>query len=259
MDNIENEVASELAKQIPVKEIYGDAKELVKKAELLLPNKAYEWLQTRQLRSLIGKYNIEATKKLLLQKLECIDSALIEPPAYHIAIPATLALSYSMDSEELRSMYANLLAASMVKTTKQFVHPSFVEIIKQFSPDEAKVFNRLPPKGRHEPIVDITKEIEGHDGVFTHCSNISVLGFEAECEFPDNIPQYIDNLCRLGLTEIPTNSFLIDEWRYDKITEHNFFKQSIQSLQQFQIIKKSFGITDFGNSFKLVCLPDSTE
>lgn len=253
MDNFEAEVAKEVVKQLPINEMYEDFKELGKKAEYLLPQKCFEWLQQRQIRSMVGRANIEKTRKMLEKKLEFVDSTLIEPPESYIAFPALLALSYSMDSDELREMYANLLAASMTVTKKQYVHPAFVEIIKQMTPDEANIFKILPRKGLYEPIIDIIKVIDGYDGTFTHYSNVSVLGFEAECDFPENIPQNIDNLCRLGLTEIPVGSYLIDNWRYDKIINHNYFKQSVGELQKYQIQKKSFGITDLGNSFKNIC------
>ena len=64
--------------------------------------------------------------------------SIVSPEAY-IAVPALQAISYCKNSEELRNMYANLLATSMLNDKKEDVHPSFGEIIKQLSPDEARM------------------------------------------------------------------------------------------------------------------------
>ena len=77
------------------------------------------------------EYAIDETKKLLAQKLADVDPEKIVEPEPYVAVPAIQAISYSMNSEELRNLYANLLAKAMNSDTKDFVHPSFVEIIKQ--------------------------------------------------------------------------------------------------------------------------------
>lgn len=68
---------------------------------------------------------------------------MIESPDPHIAVPALQYISYCMDNDELRDMYANLLANSMNKVVKNGVHPGFVEIIKQLSPDEARLLKQF--------------------------------------------------------------------------------------------------------------------
>ncbi len=83
---------------------------------------------------------VEETKKILEAKLENIESGDIREPKLYVAIPAIQALSYSMDDECLRNLYANLLAKSMYVKTADKVLPAFVEIIKQLSPLDARVF-----------------------------------------------------------------------------------------------------------------------
>lgn len=48
-----------------------------------------------------------------------------------------------MDSEELRNMYANLLAKAMNVDEKDKVHPAFVELIKQMAPREALILDGI--------------------------------------------------------------------------------------------------------------------
>lgn len=83
------------------------------------------------------EYNVEATKKLLAMKLENTDPGKIVPPDMHIAVPALRAIAYSMDSPELRDMYANLLAQAMHADLKSSVRAAFVTIIEQMEPIDA--------------------------------------------------------------------------------------------------------------------------
>lgn len=56
------------------------------------------------------EYSIEETKKLLAQKLDNVDPEKIVEPEPYVAVPAIQAISYAMNSDELRNLYANLLA-----------------------------------------------------------------------------------------------------------------------------------------------------
>jgi hypothetical protein len=64
-------------------------------------------------------------------------------PKLSIAGPALEASKYFIEEESLRSMFAKLLANSMNKDTSQYVQTSFVEIIKQMSPLDAKNISEL--------------------------------------------------------------------------------------------------------------------
>lgn len=95
-----------------------------------------KWIMNRE-------YQIKETAKLLEERLKDVPPEQIETPAPHIAIPALQYISYCMDNHELREMYANLLASSMNTVVKNGVYPSYVEIIKQLSPDEAKILRYI--------------------------------------------------------------------------------------------------------------------
>lgn len=89
------------------------------------------------------EYAIDETKKLLAKKLEHVGEDKIVTPEPYVAVPAIQAISYSMNSKELRNLYANLLAKAMNSDTKDLVHPSFVEIIKQMSPTDSIIFKEI--------------------------------------------------------------------------------------------------------------------
>lgn len=93
--------------------------------------------------ALVREYNYKETELLLQNKLKYIDENKIVLPDNYVAVPALQYLSYSMDCEELRNLYANLLAKSMNTDTKAYIHPAFVEIIRQLSPLDVQMFNHI--------------------------------------------------------------------------------------------------------------------
>ncbi len=78
-------------------------------------------------------------RKNVAEKLSETPTEEIIEPKPHVAGPALEALRFTGYEESLRDLYANLLAASMDSKTVSLAHPSFVEIIKQMTPDEARL------------------------------------------------------------------------------------------------------------------------
>lgn len=168
-------------------------------------------------------------------------------PDVAIAIPAIEAMRYTRD--DVRSKLVNLLAASMNTDTAEFVHPAFVEILKQMTPDEAKILNQLPKEFLHEPIIDIAVEKYHQNGLFVLFNSIGLIGEDANCEFPDRLPLYLTNLTRLGLVDIPENSGLADAWRYNRIRKSSLYLDKVKAAEKegkVIIMEKMVGITVLG-------------
>jgi len=72
-------------------------------------------------------------------KLKNIPTEDIITPNPMVAGPALEALKYSGHEDTLREMYANLLANALDVNTATNTHPSFVDLIRQLSPSEAKL------------------------------------------------------------------------------------------------------------------------
>ena len=201
------------------------------------------------------EYSIDETKKLLAQKLENVDpDKIVEPEAY-VAIPAIQAISYSMNSEELRELYANLLAKAMNSDTKDLVHPSFVEIIKQMSPNDASIF-KIFFESEYTPLVDLS--ILSCDGGHVHYEyNISAITSHNY----DIVLMSIDNLLRLGLIEIPLGMHYTDDQIYSLVrnTDHyNKTKEKLLSLNigEFFEGKKYLKCTGLSALFYNICVKD---
>ena len=140
------EIAKEVVKEIS-KDVYDDIISPVAK-----PTGAILGLVPRAIKAALSplekwilqkEYNISEIQRLLEEKLKNVSPELIGTPEPYIAVPAIQYISYCMDNDELRNMYANLLASSMQKDIKDDVHPAYLEIIKQLCPDEAKILSYL--------------------------------------------------------------------------------------------------------------------
>lgn len=205
------------------------------------------------------EYAIDETKKLLAQKLENVDPEKIVEPETYVAVPAIQAISYSMNSEELRNLYANLLAKAMNIDTKDQVHPAFVEIIKQMSPIDAKTLQYiLNEPDKDIPIIDLiaTRPISEEDEEYiTLQSNITPMTFDSV----KSIAISIENLFRVSLIHI-------DEYEYtngyDSILKSNSFKMLAQNhmtslptkYENLDVMKKSCDLSVLGQSFCDICI-----
>ena len=114
-------------------------------------------------------------------------------PSLIVAGPTVQALAFAGPIPELRNMFANLLATAMDAQTAQYAHPAFVEIIKQMSPDEARILRHMSD-GENVPMVHLQRFMEGSGGYTYVFRNFTLLGELPGCEHSHLRPQYIDNL-----------------------------------------------------------------
>lgn len=192
------------------------------------------------------------------EKTKDIPEEKIVPLEPYIAVPAVMQLSYCENSDELRDLYANLLASSMNVDKKWQVHPAYVDIIKQLNPDEAKYLKAMPAmQVQIYPLIDVDFSVgessRGGHPVITNFTdyNLNVL------EQPGNICSYIDNLVRLNIIEIPYLQSLDNPEKYKILENHPMIQNPIRgdiSNIRYTYRHKIFKLTNFGVNFvKLVC------
>lgn len=207
-----------------------------------------KWIVNRE-------YNLAETERLLAKKLEHVGEEKIVTPEAYVAVPTIQAISYSMDNENLRNLYANLLAKSMNIDTKSRVHPSFVEIIKQMSPVDAIVFKTIF-ESEITPIIDLfITYSDGGQGF--HKYNISWMSFASF----DNICISLDNLTRLGLIEIPSDQSYTNDNNYENIrktTDYISIKLELEKMNKGEVKEKKKYIkkTDLAKAFYDICIID---
>ena len=183
-------------------------------------------------------------------------------PKPNVAGPALEALRYTGHESLLSDLYANLLAASMDKSVSHGAHPAFVEIIKQLTPDEAKLVALFVGE-RSLPLINLRWEYkpnpEGNSGGKDILISFSHLGTAVGCEFPHMTPTYIDNLCRLGLADIPTMKMYTTKGAYDALESDPIVKALIAEIEKNESIqhiieRKFLRVTEFGKQFANICV-----
>jgi hypothetical protein len=196
------------------------------------------------------------------EKLRHVPPENIATPKPNVAGPALESLKYTGHEETLRDMYANLLAASMDTRTAAGAHPAFVEIIKQLTPDEARLL-QLFSAPRPLPLIDVRYEYKtptatksGGQDVLVH---FSLLGWEAGCELPRLTPAYIDNICRLGLAEVPAFFKYTSPGVYEPLESHSDVLLAIEHVKTSEewkpvINRKGLKVTALGEQFCRICV-----
>lgn len=179
------------------------------------------------------EYNIAETEALLAKKLERVSAENIVTPEAYVAVPAIQAISYSMDSKVLKNLYANLLAKSMNSSTKNWVHPSFVEIIKQLSPNDVHVLEKIYSDDSFQ-IINVF--VSKYDAESPHLfkSPTQRYGYEGLTSITSISPQMvkisIDNLSRLRLIE---DRFDLNLSVNSKIKASPFYSETVSAIKQY--------------------------
>lgn len=209
------------------------------------------------------EYAIDETKKLLEKKLENVNpDKIVEPEAY-VAVPAIQAISYSMNSEELRNLYANLLAKAMNSDSKDMVHPSFVEIIKQMSPLDSIIFKTIMERDVN-PIIDLLyAKIDDPDFPIPSASRFIATNItDLNISSVESIGVSIDNLVKQGLITIPKDESYANEHFYNCILTSPYYIEQQKTHPKtydgftFYPNKKMINKSNLGIAFYKICLHD---
>lgn len=246
---------AEVAKQLPVKEIYNDVAHpalstvgqglqgVTKLA--LAPISALVWGYDK-----ISDYLDVAIPEYFAKKKIAKEKVISPDPA--IAVPVVEAMRYTSHKEELREMFTNLLGASMNSDSID-EHPAFVDIIKQLSPDECKVIKYMQ-KHTMMPMLKIRIKVGENGGEQDIAPYFSDICYIVNCEFPNKFPEYLDNLHRLGLVEIHYDRFITNKEVYLNLKKHPAFPHIIAEENMKSETDSLYELSEFGKKFCGVCL-----
>lgn len=229
-----------------------------------------QWIAKRE-------YQLAKIEKIIAQELEHVNEDKIILPDTYVSIPVIQAISYSMDSKELRTFYARLLSKAMNVDTKDLVHPSFIEIIKQLSPLDAKAIDCIGYLSDYQPLIRVfaCKEQPIQDErmaehnmpefgnakikkpLFSHYS-FPIVEIETTAKERSFI---IQNLNRLGLINIDYRECIIEAEQYkplyEQLKSEPLYQGFIEDCQRnglfLQLTVGYTSPTDFGRLFFSVC------
>lgn len=193
--------------------------------------------------------------KRISEKLENIPEEKIVTPDPAIVGPSLEALRYTGNDVNLRELYATLIATSMNSDTLKNAHPGFVEIIKNLSSDEALIIHFFYTNlTGQQAMLDINIRAKNNPGEHNVMRNLSLIGEKSKIKNKDLINSYLDNLCRLGLLEIPPNRRLMDDKLYEEIKENSPYKYTENEHVEIIYAQKYIQLTDWGRQFCNSCI-----
>ena len=141
----------------------------------------------------------------------------------------------------------------MDKDTSHQAHPGFVETLKNLTSDEAILLQTFISESGH-PLIDITSKSLNEKGFSIHYSNYGHFHKKVTLNRPDLAPVYIDNLCRLGILEIPALTSITEPNTYETLindTDLDKIKDQIknQLKRNINFKNKYVTLTNFGRQF----------
>lgn len=200
----------------------------------------------------------------LTEKVEKIPLEQIQEPKISILGPALEASKFYIEEKEIREMFASLLASSFDSSKNPQLHHSFVEIIKQMSPLDAKNLIKIATIKRC-PVVKYSIKSEG--GFTRPLKNLVFIPTEIIDESIDNSifdfdrhATSITNLERLGLIKVDFTSWLTDDSRYSLLENNplaDAYREYIYNKNNNESLDIPRGIIDtspLGMDFYTVCL-----
>ena len=146
------------------------------------------------------------------------------------------AIRYEPEGTPIDEMFSELLSRSMDRDRIGEAHPSYPSIIRQLSPDEAKIIKML--RERTYPLIQVWKL----DGPLSRLERTEVDELpRSDLFYPENVPFYMDHLNSLGLAgiwQVPPQEPLLAEGR-----------------QIGNRVLNEYRLTPFGSRFATACIP----
>lgn len=193
----------------------------------------------------------------LSEKFTDVPTVKIQEPDLTIAGPAIENLKFCGHKNILRDMYANLIASSMNLDKSDDAHAAFVDIIKNLSPDEAKILKFLHTK-KPQPLIDIYRKSKENEGEIICKRLVNAITKQAGCEKMGAISSYFDNLSRLGLINVDKSRYLTTKGAYDVLENSRNVVQFISEIKasgyEENIFKYFVELTSFGIDFCNSCV-----
>ena len=210
------------------------------------------------------KYNLYAENKLndyalhLQEETQKIPDKFLINPKVNILGPVFDGLKYNLDEEYIKEMFTNILISDMDIRKQNKVLPSYIEVVKQLSRDDAMFLKELKDERliKDLPIIKF-KEVDNKNKYFNYVtSSIICLPDNKFKEIP---PIVLDNLLRLQIIDIPHDQYIANITLYNDI--FNMLKETEPLLKfnnlenkHLDIDKMKLEFTQYGKNFIDICL-----
>ena len=207
--------------------------------------------------SFVHALNLNKLRNKILNKIMNISPGKEKAPDLALIGPLLKDAEYYADSDVIREMYANLVAASANKDCEGKIHLAFASIIKQISPHDATLLMQLP----HQKAI-VSYRIRNHKDSNKYSivyEDVYLSSKTAKYDPEDTLS--IQNFERLGLIQVERQFGLSLDEVYDDYRGNILYRESEKFAKQkfgvdgfVDIAKESFEITKFGRLFREVCI-----
>lgn len=219
--------------------------------------------------------NVENLKNEILDNAVKIDPDNIQEPQLKILGPALEASKYYIEEEDIRNMFAKLISSSLDSTKNEINHSSYVEIIKQLNPLDAKILSEIFNGNTAIGQVGFDFISQGHTIQINH-----LFVLKSSKATSGEIEASIDNLVRLGLVSVIYGTYSTTKNHYDDLKNSKDFKNlehimqaiedsrtaikngqipenvigDFQDFKQLKFVKGLVETTKYGKNFCEICL-----
>jgi hypothetical protein len=156
--------------------------------------------------------------------------------------------------KSLRERGEELLRRSADVNFEEDAHPAYMRILEDLSPDEARILRLLEEEGPQASVDVRSGLLPLKSSSELVASGINMIGTEAGCRHPEDVPAYLNNLFRLGLIWFSSES-VRDPQRYQVLEAQPEVDQALKSGGRTRTIRRSIHLTPFGRDFCELCLP----
>lgn len=160
--------------------------------------------------------------------------------------------------DRLREMGRDLLRRSADVYYDDEAHPAYARILEDLAPDEARILRYLCREGP-QPAVDVRTAgplaLARSELV---APGLNMIGPAAGVKRPDQIKSYLNNLYRLGLVWFSREP-LDDPLEYQVLEAQPEVAEAMEKAGRGKTVRRSIHLTDFGDDFCTVVLPDDTD
>jgi hypothetical protein len=132
-------------------------------------------------------------------------------------------------------------------------------MLEELAPDEARILRMMMLEGP-QPSIDV--RTGGPLAILNSrliAQGFTMIGARAGCRYPDRVPQYLNNLNRMGLIWFSRET-LHDPARYQVLEAQPEMLEAAKSVRMPKFVRRSIHLTPFGEDFCQICLAiDSDE
>lgn len=201
--------------------------------------------------------DLENYKASITEKIESIPDENLQEPQLSIVGPALDAARFYIEEEVIREMFAEVISASFDKTKSPNVHHSFVELIKQITPLEAKLLT-LFKDSKYNAIPCARFSTKNKYNTFMEIDHLLVKGFLDDIDTGKEYSIEISNLIRLNII-VESKTILEDHIdKYDFFKSTTYYKRIngiiMKRKNSCKMVQSHLKLTPIGENLVKICL-----